>query len=128
MRRHSKKTLFEVGNFDEQRLEPLATEAAEPSGHQCFGAIGISLVMGQSEEIPGKKKSRDLPPAIPEELIDLHCAGSDRIDIFGGISLIEYRAMRLDIDGAHDCCEALLFLRGQCGTRRKLACSASVAR
>ena len=73
--------------------------------------------MNQSEKVPGKKKSRDLPPSVTQELIDLHCARIDGIDVFCGISLIEYRAMRLDIDGAHDSCEALLFLGGQRGTR-----------
>src|SRR6516162_806230 len=127
MRRHRQEPLLKIRYFCEKSLEPPAGEAAEPGGHQCLGAIGISLVMGQSEEIPGGKKPRDLPPAIPEELIDLHCTRGDGMDIFCGISLIEYRAMRRDIDGAHDCCKALLFLCGQWGTRRKLACSTSVA-
>src|SRR6516164_8420614 len=113
MRRHSKKPLFEVGNFDEQRLKPPAGKAAEPGRHQCFGAVSISLIMNQSEKVPGKKKSCDLPPSITQELIDLHCARSDRINVFRGVSLVEYRAMRLDIDGAHDRCEALLFLSSQ---------------
>ena len=117
MRRHSKKSLFKVGNFDEESLEPPAGEAAEPGRHQRFGAVGVSLVMGQSEKVSGKKKSGDLPPAIAEELIDLHCARSDVEDVFGGVSFIEYRRMRLDIEGAHDCCEALLFVAGQWGTR-----------
>src|SRR5215469_10400538 len=128
MRRHSKKPLLEVGYVDEESLEPSAREAAELGGHQCFGAVGVSLVMGQSEKVSGKKKSGDLPPAIAEELIDLHCAGSDVEDVFGGVSFIEYRRMRLDVEGAHDCCKALLFLAGQWGTRRELTGSASVAR
>src|SRR6516164_9605217 len=126
MRCHRQEPLLEMRYFREKSLEPSAGEAAEPGRHQCFGAIGVSLVMGQSEEVPGDKKSRDLPPAIPEELIDLHCACSDGIDVLCGISLIEYRATRRDIDGAHDC-KALLFLCRQWGTRRKFACSASVA-
>src|SRR5215467_10015877 len=128
MRRHSKKPLLEVGYFDEQSLEPAAGEAAEFGGHQCFGAVGVSLVMDQSEKVSSKEKSSDLPPPITEELIDLHCASSDVEDVFGGVSFIEYRRMRLDIEGAHDCREALLFLAGQWGTCRELAGSASVAR
>src|SRR6516164_3355826 len=116
MRCHSKKPLLEVGYFDEESLEPPAGEAAKPGGHQCLGAVGIGLVMNQSEKVPGKKKSRDLPPAVTQELIDLHCARSDGIDVFCRISLIEYRAMQLNIDGAHDCREARLFLGGQRGT------------
>src|SRR5215468_8712550 len=84
--------------------------------------------MGQSEKVSGKKKSSHLPPAIAEELIDLHCARGDVEDVFGGVSFIEYRRMWLDIEDAHDCCEALLFLAGQWGTCRELAGSASVAR
>src|SRR6516165_12367926 len=49
-------------------------------------------------------------------------------NVFGGVSFIEYRRMRLDVEGAHDCCKALLFLAGQWGTRRELAGAASVAR
>jgi len=49
-------------------------------------------------------------------------------NVFGGVSFIEYRRMRLDIEGAHDCCKALLFLGGQWGTCRELPGSASVAR
>jgi hypothetical protein len=104
---------FEVGNFEEQRLEPPAGKAAERGGHQCFGVVSISLIMNQSEKIPGKKKSCDLPSSVTQELIELHCARGDRLNVFRGVSLIEYRAMRLDIDGAHDCCEVLLFLGSQ---------------
>src|SRR6516162_1925525 len=84
--------------------------------------------MGQSEKVSSKKKPGDLTPAIAEELIDLHRARSDVEDVFGGVSFIEYRRMRRDIHGAHDCCDALLFLAGQWGTCRVLAGSASVAR
>src|SRR5262249_5663211 len=103
-------------------------ETAELGGHQCFGAVGVSLVVDQSEKVPGKEKPSDLPPAIAQELVDLHCAPSDVEDVFRGVSFIEYRAMRLDIDGAHDRREAALFLAGQWGARRKLACPAGVAR
>ena len=111
-----------MGYFDEESLEPPAGEAAKPCGHQRFGTVGISLVVDQPEKITGKKKSGDLPPTVAQKLIDLHCARSDGIDLFRGISFIEYRAMRLDVDGPRDRCEAFLFLGSQWGTCRKLAC------
>ena len=84
MRRHRQEPLLEVGYFAEEGLEPPPGEAAEPGGHQRFGAVGVSIVMGQSEKVPGKKKSGDLPPAVTEEFIELHCARSDGIDDSAG--------------------------------------------
>jgi hypothetical protein len=112
--------LLEVGYFDEEGIEPPAGEAAEPGGHQRLRTVSISLVVDQSEKVAGKKKSRYLPPTVAQKLIDLHCPRSDGIDVFCGISFIECRATRLDVDGARDRCEAFLFLGGQWGTRRKL--------
>src|SRR5215469_1042934 len=128
MRSHSKEPLLEVGYFGEERLEPSAGEAAKFGGYQCFRAIGVSLVMDQSEKVPSKKKSGNLPPAIAKELVDLHCARSDVEDVFRAVGLVEYRAMRLDIEGAHNGSEAGLFLACQRGTRRELARSACIAR
>src|SRR6516225_424271 len=128
MRRDGQEPLLEMRYLDKKSLEPPAGEAVERGEHQRFGAVGVSFVVGQSEEIPGKEKPGDLPPAIAQQLIDRHRPRSDGVNVLGGICLIEYRAMRLDIDGAHDCCEAFLLLGGQCRTCREFACSAGVAR
>src|SRR5271157_1153544 len=84
--------------------------------------------MGQSEKVAGKKKSCDLSPAVTQQLINFYCAFSDIIDVFGGIRLIKYRVMRLDIDGPHDGDEALLFFGSKWRAGRKLPRFAGVAR
>src|SRR5271155_706982 len=84
--------------------------------------------MGQSEKVAGKKKPRDLSPAVTQQFINFYCAASDVIDVFSGISLVKYRVMRLDIDGPHDVDEALLFFGSKWRAGRKLSCLAGVAR
>jgi hypothetical protein len=79
--------------------------------------VAVGLILDQTEKVPGKKKSGDLPPAIAEKLIDFHRACSGIEDVLGGVRLVKDGAMPFDIDCAHNCGEALLFLGGQWGTR-----------
>src|SRR4029077_2659940 len=120
MRRHGEKPLLQAGHFVEQSLELPAREAAELCWRQRFGTVGICLVVDQSEKVASKEKSGDLPPAVTQQLVDFHCPLSDVIDMFGRVGLIEYGAMRLDIDGSHHCCEAGLFTGSKRGAGRKL--------
>ena len=124
---HGEHLAFQARELVHHGVQLAVGEPAQLGGDQGLGGVAIAAVQPQPEHVAREQKADDLAAAVAHQLVQLHRAGADGIDVVGRVALAEHREGGGQLGMAAHRGQPPDFVVGQVGAERQFAHHVAIA-